>query len=114
MFTFLDFIKTKSKNRSYLIFVWLILLIIISSAGFYYFESKHHENLSVLDCIWWSIVTMTTVGYGDLYPQSFVGRFFIGIPTMLLGIACLAIFLDKIQEHLTKRSKMERGLLKMK
>lgn len=114
MFLFLDFIKKKSKDRSHLIFVWLVLLIILSSSGFYYFEHGSHENLSVWDCVWWSIVTMTTVGYGDLYPQSFYGRFLIGIPTMLLGIACLAIFLDKIQEHLTKRSKKERGLLPMK
>lgn len=114
MFVFLDLIKKKSKDRSYLIFIWLLLLIILSSAGFYYFEHGSHENLSAWDCIWWSIVTMTTVGYGDLYPQSFYGRFLIGIPTMLLGIACLAIFLDKIQEHLTKRSKKERGLLTMK
>ncbi|MCO4780906.1 MAG: NAD-binding protein [Candidatus Cloacimonetes bacterium] len=114
MFVFLDFIKSKSKDRSYLVFIWLVLLIILSSAGFYYFEHGSHENLSVWDCIWWSIVTMTTVGYGDLYPQSFYGRFLVGIPTMLLGIACLAIFLDKIQENLTKRSKKERGLLVMK
>ncbi|PCJ19488.1 MAG: hypothetical protein COB02_07005 [Candidatus Cloacimonadota bacterium] len=113
MFAFLDLIKKKSDSQSYLIFVWLILLIILSSAGFYYFESASHENLTILDCIWWSVVTMTTVGYGDLYPQSTAGRFMIGIPTMLLGIACLAIFLDKIQDHLTKRSKKERGLLKM-
>ena len=57
---------------------------------------------------------MTTVGYGDFYPQTTLGRFLVGIPTMLLGIAILAILLENVQNNITKKSKKLRGLSTMK
>lgn len=42
------------------------------------------------DGVWWAVVTVTTVGYGDLYPHTVPGRI-IGIVVMLLGIGFLAV-----------------------
>ena len=56
---------------------------------------------------------MTTVDYGDFYPQTTLGRFFVGIPTMLLGIAILAILL-KTFKIISLKSKKLRGLSTMK
>jgi voltage-gated potassium channel len=89
------------------------LLMLLFSTGFYFLEKNLHENLSWLDSLWWTMVTMTTVGYGDLYPQTVAGRFLIGFPTMLLGISIMALILEKVQNGFVQRSRKERGLIRM-
>lgn len=90
------------------------VMILISSTSFYFIEGSHQKNLNYLDAVWWSIVTMTTVGYGDFFPQTAAGRFLVGVPTMLLGIAILAIVLERVQINITQSSKKIRGLSAMK
>ena len=92
----------------------VLIMILSSSTAFYLIEGAHQQNLSYLDSIWWSVVTMTTVGYGDFFPQTTLGRFMVGVPTMLLGIAILAILLENVQNNITKKSKKLRGLSNMK
>lgn len=91
----------------------VLIMILVSSTAFYFVEVGHQENLKYLDAVWWSLVTMTTVGYGDFFPQTTLGRFFVGIPTMLLGIAILAMVLERVQVNITQSSKKLRGLLAM-
>ena len=95
---FLDRLRIFKSDGRIAILPLVLLMISISSASFYLLERGQHENLSYFDALWWSVVTMTTVGYGDLYPQTFGGRFLVGLPTMLLGIALLAIVLEKVQK----------------
>jgi voltage-gated potassium channel len=59
------------------------------------------EFESIWDGIWWSIVTMTTVGYGDLYPSTVQGRL-IGIVVMLVGIAFLSVLTATIASRFIK------------
>jgi voltage-gated potassium channel len=40
------------------------------------------------DALWWSATTVTTVGYGDLFPVTTTGRF-VAVALMLVGIACI-------------------------
>jgi voltage-gated potassium channel len=47
------------------------------------------------DGVWWAVVTVTTVGYGDLYPTDVEGRI-IGIALMLLGIGFIAVLTGTI------------------
>ena len=42
------------------------------------------------DGVWWAVVTVTTVGYGDFYPEGVEGRI-IGMAVMLLGIGFIAV-----------------------
>ncbi|REK11601.1 MAG: ion transporter [Planctomycetota bacterium] len=69
-----------------------LLMVFLSSVGIYYFESDTQPELfgSVFHCFWWAIVTLTTVGYGDVYPLTIGGRVFTSV-VMLLGIGIIAV-----------------------
>ena len=65
--------------------IFLMLLIpvflITSTAGIYFFEfilpgSEDSKFSSVFNSLWWTVVTFTTVGYGDMSPQTVPGQIF--------------------------------------
>ena len=87
-------------------------LNILFGIGFYFAERTSQEGLTLLDSIWWAMVTMTTVGYGDLYPQTFIGRFIIAYPCFLLGIGLLGYLLATVTETMLERvSKRKKGTM---
>lgn len=62
-------------------------------AGDYLCCDEHDAPLdfpSIIEAFWWSIVTMTTVGYGEIYPKTTFGKI-VGIVTMLSGILLIAL-----------------------
>jgi voltage-gated potassium channel len=66
------------------------LLITFSSVSILVVEREAGSNIkSAEDAIWWSIATMTTVGYGDCYPVTTEGRI-IGIVVMVCGVGMFA------------------------
>jgi Ion channel len=58
------------------------------------------------DGIWWSVVTVTTVGYGDLYPHTVVGRL-IAMLLMLCGIGFIAVLTASIASIFVKTERQE-------
>ena len=98
-----------SEKRSELgvtCFVILIVMIIASFLMFYAENAAQPDHFpNVLACIWWSIVTLTTVGYGDVFPVTGIGRFIGGV-IAFLGIGLVALptgiisagFLEKLNE----------------
>ena len=70
-------------------------IIVIGTLVIYNLESPHEnsEINSYLDAAWWTIATVTTVGYGDIVPVTEAGRI-IALVFMLFGITTLAVFLS--------------------
>ncbi|MEO5678628.1 MAG: ion transporter [Acidimicrobiales bacterium] len=58
---------------------------------------------SFFDALWWSSATITTVGYGDVFPVTAAGRL-VGVVTMAVGISAFAVVTAKIAEFLVRTS----------
>lgn len=110
-----------SEKRSELgvtCFVIIIVMIIASFLMFYAENKAQPEHFpNVLSCIWWSIVTLTTVGYGDVFPVTGIGRLVGGV-IAFLGIGLVALptgiisagFLEKLnQNHKDKNTDKHTG-----
>ena len=80
--------------------------LITSAVGFTLAEDvgKDGRVHSFFDALWWSGATITTVGYGDIYPITAAGRI-IAIFTMLVGISTLAVVTARIAQFLIKNDE---------
>lgn len=91
-----------------------ILLFGASSSLFYWLEPSLRQEKNFFLALWWSIVTLTTVGYGDIVPTTFAGKV-LGILVMLTGIGVVSIFTGNLASFLMeKRIKKRKGLSTVK
>ena len=73
------------------IYIFTVALLITSSLIFFAENSRQPEDFrSIPDAIWWSLITLTTVGYGDVSPITPIGKI-IGAITALLGVCTVAL-----------------------
>ncbi len=79
------------------------VVLYLSSVGIYHFEHEAQpENFrSVFDSLWWSVATLTTVGYGDVYPVTAGGRVFTFI-VLMAGLGIVAVPTGLIASALSK------------
>lgn len=85
-----------------------LIVLYLSSIGIYYFErDAQPENFgSVFHSLWWSVTTLTTVGYGDAYPITAGGKvltFFI----LIVGLGIVAIPTGLFASALTRAREIE-------
>ena len=90
-----------------------IILLYLSAVGIYYFEraAQPEEFSSVLHSLWWAVTTLTTVGYGDMYPVTAGGNLFTFI-VLMIGLGIVAIPTGLFASALTKvrDEEQERNL----
>lgn len=96
------------KEELILFLVATAFLLFIAAVGIYYFENPAQPEAfkSVFHCLWWAIVTLTTVGYGDVYPITAGGRIFTFV-ILIIGIGTIAVPSGLIASALTKTSKQD-------
>lgn len=81
----------RASGRKITVFlVVVITLVIISGSLIYVIEGAEHGFTSIPKSIYWAIVTMTTVGYGDLAPETPVGQTIAAI-IMIIGFSIIAV-----------------------
>lgn len=95
------------------VFVAFVLLI-LSSTLMYYFESDIQPDKfqNIGQALWWSVATLTTVGYGDVYPVTGIGKLLSGV-VALIGIGFVALptsilssaFVERVQDNRKKKVK---------
>ena len=80
------------KNELVIFTIATLFLLYVSAVGIYYFENSSQPDAfkSIFHSLWWSITTLTTVGYGDMYPITNGGKIFATI-IVYIGIGMVAI-----------------------
>ncbi len=91
------FIEVLSTKKFELLTLFILVLFIVSTAGIaiYVFEEKENDSIETLfDAFYWALITISTVGYGDIAPKSTEGRV-ISMVLIVSGIAMIS-FLTSI------------------
>jgi voltage-gated potassium channel len=85
-----------------------LLLLYFSAVGIYYFEydAQPEAFASVFHSLWWAVVTLTTVGYGDVYPVTTGGRIFTFV-ILLIGLGIISVPAGIVASALSESRDME-------
>lgn len=96
------------KEELVLFFIVILIMLFIVSAGIYSFENEAQPEIfkSVFHSGWWSIVTLTTVGYGDVYPITLGGKVFTFF-VLMIGIGVVAVPAGLVGTALSKARELE-------
>ncbi|MEH0020941.1 MAG: ion channel [Desulfobacter sp.] len=96
-------IRAGFKHRGVVIVTAYMLLLTVSSILIAVVEPEGSALTHMDQALWWSIVTSTTVGYGDLYPASTAGKVIAVILPMFMGIGLGAAFITHVASYLIER-----------
>jgi voltage-gated potassium channel len=90
--SFINRVFKKKKEELVISLIFTAFLLIIASTLMYYVENETQpENFSSIPgTMWWGIATLTTVGYGDVYPVTPLGQFLGGV-IAIIGIGLFAL-----------------------
>lgn len=97
--------SARFAEQTYLIYIATVggMVIMAGALGFHYMEAGVNPNVhSLWDSFWWTVVTLTTVGYGDIYPVTTGGRI-LAIFLMLGGIATFSAVTATIGAYLVNK-----------
>lgn len=98
-----------AKEEIVLFFAVALLMIYFSAVGIYYFEhdAQPDKFASVFHGLWWSICTLTTVGYGDIYPITAGGKIFTSL-VMVIGLGIVAVPAGLLASAVSKARELEK------
>lgn len=85
-----------------------LLILFFSAVGIYYFENPVQPEIyrSIFDSLWWAVATLTTVGYGDIYPVTVGGRLFTFL-VLLVGLGIAAVPSGLVASALSEARRLE-------
>lgn len=86
------------------------ILLFIAAAGVYEFENEAQPEAfaSIFHALWWAVATLTTVGYGDVYPVTAGGRLFT-FAVLLVGLGVVAAPTAMVASALTQARRLEES-----
>ncbi len=105
-------IALKNSRNKIIVFLFAVLnLVIIIGAVMYVIEGEKNGFTSIPKSIYWAIVTLTTVGYGDISPKTPLGQFLASM-IMIIGYSIIAVPTGIVTHEMTTLSKDKNYLKK--
>jgi len=111
-------LKRKKEELVITIFITFLLMLLAASIMYYVESTSQPEAFpNIIASFWWAVATLTTVGYGDVYPITILGKVLSGI-IALLGIGIVALptgiissgFIEELEnQNESKTYKASRG-----
>ncbi len=110
--TLVNIIRTLQRERVFALATFVVLLVFLGGLGFFLTESP--EGTTPLqrlgEGLWWAVVTITTVGYGDVVPKTLFGRL-VGVAVMIGGLLSFSLVTATVASIFIERKfRRERGL----
>jgi voltage-gated potassium channel len=96
----------ESRTKISVFLFTIILLVIIIGTAMYLIEGEESGFSSIPESIYWAIVTLTTVGYGDIAPATALGRFLASL-VMILGYGIIAVPTGIVTAEFSKSKRKE-------
>jgi len=80
------------KSELVVFFMATLFVLFLASAGIYYFENEAQPEQfkSIFHSMWWAVATLTTVGFGDIYPVTVGGKIFTFV-ILMLGLGVVSV-----------------------
>ena len=100
-----------SRRKIFIFFTSVSILVTIFGSLIYVIEGPENGFTSIPMSIYWAIVTITTVGYGDLVPHTVLGKALASL-TMLMGYSIIAVPTGIITAELSQEMQSHRQLVK--
>ncbi|NUF64913.1 ion transporter [Acinetobacter bereziniae] len=93
----------------------LVIMIVMAAAGIYVVEGRAQPEVfsSIPASMWWAVVTLTTVGYGDVTPITPLGRF-LGAMITILGVGLAALPAGILANGLANELELRKQQLELK
>ncbi len=98
-----------ARRKIYLFFFSVIVLVVVFGSLMYVIEGPENGFTSIPQSIYWAIVTITTVGYGDIIPQTIIGRGIASL-AMVTGYAIIAVPTGIFSAEMMSEIQRERSL----
>ncbi len=87
----IDVLRQEARSIGAMLFVFLVILVFVSSLMYMLEHPKQpHVFSDIPSAMWWAVVTMTTLGYGDMVPATVIGRA-LGACTAVIGVGMIAL-----------------------
>jgi voltage-gated potassium channel len=88
-----------------------VIVLYLAAVGIYHFENEAQPDAfaSVFHSLWWAVATLTTVGYGDIYPVTVGGRVFTFV-VLIVGLGIVSIPAGLIASALSKARESDELL----
>ncbi|KAK4874978.1 hypothetical protein RN001_014338 [Aquatica leii] len=109
--------KASAKELTLLVFFLVLGIVVFASLVYYAEKLQNNPNnsfKSIPEGLWWAIVTMTTVGYGDMAPKTYAGMFvgalcaLAGVLTIALPVPVIVSNFSMFYSHTQARSKLPK------
>lgn len=99
-----------AKEELILFFFVTVILLYLAAVGIYYFEgsAQPEQFKSVFHSLWWAVATLTTVGYGDIFPVTPGGQIFTFF-VLMVGLGIVAVPTGLIASALSQARSEEMG-----